>query len=176
MTSTFAQIGGARIGSATWPLARMNASSPFARLSADRDAIVLRCLFKFTFPRDRITRLSIYRGLLSFGLLVEHPVPRYPGFMLFWTSLEAAGTIARHRNLDLAILGQERLRARPVAAVAFAASCRIALLIAEMLGHGVRCFERQQRFVGRVQSSMRDQRRVSVKRPVKIVFQSLPVR
>src|SRR5579864_7910897 len=48
--------------------------------------------------------------------------------------LEAAGTIARHRNLDLAILGQERLRARPVAAVAFAASCKIALLIAEMLG------------------------------------------
>ena len=48
--------------------------------------------------------------------------------------LEGAGPIARHRNLDLAILGQERLRACPVAAVAFAASCRIALLIAEMLG------------------------------------------
>src|SRR5580704_5431617 len=48
--------------------------------------------------------------------------------------LEAADTIARHRNFDLAILGQERLRARPVAAVAFAASCRIALLIAEVLG------------------------------------------
>ena len=48
--------------------------------------------------------------------------------------LEAARPIARHRNLDFAILGQHRLRAHPVAAVALAASCRIALLIAEMLG------------------------------------------
>jgi hypothetical protein len=78
MTSTFAQIGGARIGlaNATWPL---------ARLSADRDAIGLRCLFKFTFPRDSITRLSRYRGFTSSGLQIEHTVPRYPRFMLFWT-------------------------------------------------------------------------------------------
>ena len=78
MTSTFAQIGGARIGfiNATWPL---------ARLSADRDAIALRCLFKFIFPRDRITGLSRYRGFISTGLQIEHNVPRYPGFMLFWT-------------------------------------------------------------------------------------------
>ena len=74
MASTFAQIGGARIGfiNATWPL---------ARLSADRDAIALRCLFKFTFPRRRITRLSRYRGFVSTGLQIEHTVPRYPGFI-----------------------------------------------------------------------------------------------
>jgi hypothetical protein len=78
MTPTFAQVGGARIGfvNATWPL---------ARLSADRDAIALRCLFKFTFPRDRIARLARYRGFVSTGLQIEHTVPRYPGFMLFWT-------------------------------------------------------------------------------------------
>jgi hypothetical protein len=78
MTSTFAQIGGARIG-------LVNATWPFARLSADRDAVALRCLFKFTFPRDRITRLSRYRGFISTGLQIEHTVPRYPEFMLFWT-------------------------------------------------------------------------------------------
>jgi hypothetical protein len=96
MTSTFAQIGGARIGfiNATWPL---------ARLSADRDAIALRCLFKFIFPRDRITGLSRYRGFISTGLQIEHNVPRYPGFMLFWTfsfdvlkvELEALGYTVR---------------------------------------------------------------------------------
>jgi hypothetical protein len=78
MTSTFAQMGGARIGffNATWP---------FARLSADRDAIALRCMFiKFTFPRESITRLSRYRGITSTGLQIEHKT-RYPAFMLFWT-------------------------------------------------------------------------------------------
>jgi hypothetical protein len=96
MTSTFAQIGGARIRS-------MNATWPFARLSADRDAITLRCLSKFTFPRDRITRLSRYRGFFSTGLRIEHNVPRCPGFMVFWTfsfdtlkvELEALGYTVR---------------------------------------------------------------------------------
>jgi hypothetical protein len=41
--------------------------------------------------------------------------------------------IARHRNFDLAIPGQDRLRAHPVAAVVFAAAGRIALLVAEVL-------------------------------------------
>ena len=48
--------------------------------------------------------------------------------------LEAAGAIARNRDIDLAILGQDRLRAGAVAAVAAAAAGRIALLVAEMLG------------------------------------------
>ncbi len=78
MTSQFSQIGGARIGF-------INATWPFARLSADRDAIALRCLLKFTFPRDQIIALSRYRGFTSTGLQIEHRVPRYPGFMLFWT-------------------------------------------------------------------------------------------
>ncbi len=96
MGLAFAQIGDARIGfiNATWPL---------ARLSADRDAIALRCLFKFRFPRDRVTRLSRYRGFISTGLQIEHTVPRYPGFMLFWTfnfdmlkaELEALGYTVR---------------------------------------------------------------------------------
>ena len=96
MPSTFVQIGGARIGffNATWPL---------ARLSADRNAIALRCLLKFAFPRDRITGLSRYRGFMSTGLQIEHTVPRYPGFILFWTfsfdllkaELEALGYTVR---------------------------------------------------------------------------------
>jgi hypothetical protein len=97
MTSTFAQIGGARIGF-------INATWPFARLSATPEAIALRCLiFKFTFPRDSITRLSRYKGFSSSGLQIEHKVARYPAFMLFWTfsfdtlkaELEALGYAVR---------------------------------------------------------------------------------
>jgi hypothetical protein len=48
--------------------------------------------------------------------------------------LEAAGLVTRHRNLDLAILGQDRFRARSIAAVAAAEPGRIALLVPEMFG------------------------------------------
>jgi len=48
--------------------------------------------------------------------------------------LEAAGAVARNDNLDLAILSQDRLRARPVAAVAAATAGRVALLITQVLG------------------------------------------
>ena len=46
--------------------------------------------------------------------------------------LEAADAVARHRNLDLAVLGQDRLAAEAVAAVAAAAARRVALLVAQM--------------------------------------------
>ena len=48
--------------------------------------------------------------------------------------LEAADAVAWHRNVDLAILGQDRLCARSVAAVAAAAARRIAFLVAQVLG------------------------------------------
>ena len=47
--------------------------------------------------------------------------------------LEAAGPVTRHRNVDRAVLGQDRLRARPVAAVPAATARGIAFLIAQML-------------------------------------------
>ena len=46
--------------------------------------------------------------------------------------LEAAGPVARDLDVDLAVLGQDRLRARAVAAVAAAAARRVALLVAQM--------------------------------------------
>jgi hypothetical protein len=42
--------------------------------------------------------------------------------------LEAANAVARDGNLDLAIVGQDRLRTRPIAAVATASTVGIALL------------------------------------------------
>jgi hypothetical protein len=46
--------------------------------------------------------------------------------------LETAGTVTRNRDLDLAVLRQDRLAAAPVAAIARSAAGRIALLVAEM--------------------------------------------
>jgi hypothetical protein len=43
---------------------------------------------------------------------------------------EAAGAVAGNRNIDLAIIGEDRLRTCAVAAVASPAAGRIALLVA----------------------------------------------
>jgi hypothetical protein len=47
--------------------------------------------------------------------------------------LEAAGPIARDRDVDLAIIGQDSLRAGAVAAVAAATAGRVPLLVAKVL-------------------------------------------
>src|SRR5438874_3358329 len=48
--------------------------------------------------------------------------------------LEASVAIARHRQVERAVIRQHRLRRIPIAAVAAAPARRIALLVAEMLG------------------------------------------
>jgi hypothetical protein len=48
--------------------------------------------------------------------------------------LEAAGPVPRDRNVDLAIIGQDGLRARAVTAVAASPPGWIALLVAQMIG------------------------------------------
>jgi len=47
--------------------------------------------------------------------------------------LEPASTIARDRDLDLAVIRQNCLRTRPLAAVALATALRIVLLVAKVL-------------------------------------------
>jgi|SRR5215467_480583 len=74
----FSQIGGARIG--VW-----NASWPLAWLSATRADISVRCWFNYTFPKRNIQRLSRHRGWFSTGLCIEHDIPDYSPFFVFWT-------------------------------------------------------------------------------------------
>ncbi len=104
--SRFSDIGGARIGFIIGGVrvGIFNAGFPFAWLSADRDTIALRCLFKFRFSRDKITGLRRYRSFFFFsGLQIEHNVPLYPGLLVFWTfnfdklkeELEALGYTVR---------------------------------------------------------------------------------
>ena len=75
----YREIGGARIG--IW-----HSSWPSAWLSATREDVCVRCFFNYTFPKRRIRRLSGYRGIFfSTGLRIEHTVPRYSEFFVFWT-------------------------------------------------------------------------------------------
>jgi len=69
-------------------------------------------------------------GIQAQDLVVE---PVEPG-LAFGDELRLEGSrpVARNRNLDFAILGQKRLRTRPVAAVAAPPPGGIALLVTQM--------------------------------------------
>jgi hypothetical protein len=78
MMSAFSQRGGARLG-------LFNASWPFATLSASHDELRLSCLGSdYVFYRSNTRRLRRHRGLFSVGLRIEHLVPTYPDFIVFW--------------------------------------------------------------------------------------------
>jgi hypothetical protein len=77
----FSQTGGARVG---W----RNVTMPFAVISGDRNALRLSCFGRdYVFHKTTIERLSRYRGLFSLGLRIEHTVPVFPSFMVFWVSI-----------------------------------------------------------------------------------------
>jgi hypothetical protein len=89
---TFSQIGGARLG-------LMNATWPFARLVANSDELTLRVLvFKFSFPKGSVARVSEHDGLLAgvlprfitSGLRIEHHNKNAPSFIVFWTPHSSA--------------------------------------------------------------------------------------
>jgi hypothetical protein len=80
MSTSFWQKGGARIG---WK----NVTAPFATLSVSREALRISCFgTDYTFPKDTIAGLSRHRGIFSIGLRVQHTVPVYPDFIVFWIS------------------------------------------------------------------------------------------
>jgi hypothetical protein len=84
MTATFAQKGGIRAGEGLF--SAFNASWPFARLLVTPERIHLSCFsYNYSFPKESIRRLSRHRGLFSVGLRIEHSVPMYPVFLVFWT-------------------------------------------------------------------------------------------
>ena len=81
MTPAYFQTGGARLG-------LFNATYPFATLSASSDALQLSCFSRdYAFPKDKIRKLSRYRGIFSVGLRIEHTEPAYPQFVVFWASI-----------------------------------------------------------------------------------------
>jgi hypothetical protein len=84
--------GGARLGlfNATWPFARLTADANALRLS------VLGAPFKFT--RESVLELSAMRGFFSRGLQIKHAESAYPKWIIFWCF-----------NLDKLMAGLRRL-------------------------------------------------------------------
>jgi hypothetical protein len=77
-SATISQRGGARLG-------LLNATWPFARLSADELTLQLSCLgWRFEFRNDHSLVLSRYGGLVSSGLQIEHQNRSYPNRIIFW--------------------------------------------------------------------------------------------
>ena len=78
MTAAFTQTGGVRISlfNATWPLATIEATEA---------VLCLRCFWKcWSFPKHQIIRLSQHRRF-SIGLRIQHSIPNYSRFGVFWT-------------------------------------------------------------------------------------------
>lgn len=76
--------GGFRIGRSA--LLAINGTAPFGSIVVRPDQITVgACGFHLEFPRSAIARLSISRGLISAGLRIEHTIPHYPRFIVFWS-------------------------------------------------------------------------------------------
>ncbi|UCG52918.1 MAG: hypothetical protein JSW58_05000 [Candidatus Latescibacterota bacterium] len=104
-TDEFEQRGGARTDS-------FNATWPFARLTATREAIDLYVAGKrYHFPREDIEALRPYRGLVSRGLQIEHRVssPLMPTLVVFWP-LKFVRLRAGLGSLGYAVLGRDHER------------------------------------------------------------------
>ena len=81
----FEQTGGYRVGRNAW--LALNASWPFGSLQIRRGELVLQCLAsRYRFPSESIARLSRFQGVFSCGLRIEHSIPEYPRFIVFWSS------------------------------------------------------------------------------------------
>jgi hypothetical protein len=79
------ETGGFRVGRNA--LLALNATWPFGTLEIHPDRLVLRTLFRrYTFPRESIVALSVFSGLFSRGLRIEHSTASYPRFVVFWSS------------------------------------------------------------------------------------------
>jgi hypothetical protein len=78
------EIGGFTVGRNF--LLALNGTWPFGRLEIHDDRLVLNTLFRhYTFPHDSIVSLSIFSGFFSRGIRIEHSVPAYPRFIVFWS-------------------------------------------------------------------------------------------
>jgi hypothetical protein len=89
---TLSATGGARLG-------LLNATWPFARLTADANMLRLSVLgAPLTFTRESVLELSAMRGFFSRGLQIKHAESAYPKRIIFWCF-----------NLDALTTGLRRL-------------------------------------------------------------------
>lgn len=92
MDTVCSEKGGARIGSSYW--AAINATVPWAtlevptaelRLSVTSTKILYGRTINYVFQKDEITRLSLYQGMFTDGIKIEHQITRYEKFIVYWS-------------------------------------------------------------------------------------------
>lgn len=87
--SAFIQTGGLQFRSG-WRVT--NLTMPFANMRVTREAILVTGSFigwtrcSFSFPRSSIRGLRWRRIFFNLGVQIEHDLPSYPAYILFWVS------------------------------------------------------------------------------------------
>jgi hypothetical protein len=80
----FTQQGGYRIGRNAW--LSFNASWPLGSLEVRSGQLALCTITRrLVFPVTSVTAISTYYGMFSVGIRIEHTVPEYPRFIVFWS-------------------------------------------------------------------------------------------
>jgi hypothetical protein len=80
----FTQEGGYRVGRSA--LLSFNASWPFGSVEVRSGQLVLYCITRrLLFPVAAVANISVYHGFFSVGVRIEHTIPDYPRFVVFWT-------------------------------------------------------------------------------------------
>jgi len=86
-------IGGAQIGG----IFGLNATWPFAKLTASEESIIVDIKFMRTYILDSTKVVSIEPcGIIPFfatGIRIKHNVPVYPKKIIFWTVAASAGPL-----------------------------------------------------------------------------------
>jgi len=80
----FTQQGGYRVGYNAW--LSCNFSWPFGSVEVRSGHLALHCMTRvLDFPISQVTSASLYHGLFSVGVRIEHTIAQYPRFVVFWT-------------------------------------------------------------------------------------------
>jgi hypothetical protein len=79
----FVEEGGYRIGRNSW--VALNVSWPFGSIALSSGELTLDCITRcLKFPAAAVTRVSLYHGVFSVGIRIEHAISEYPRFVVFW--------------------------------------------------------------------------------------------
>jgi len=89
MSEAYSETGGIRYGTSF--CTALNFTWPFATLTVTADQLVIRVALvgiwsrTFTLNRAQINSIKRKRALWSVGIEINHSIPEYPPFILFWT-------------------------------------------------------------------------------------------
>jgi hypothetical protein len=103
----FSITGGARIG---W----VNASWPFAKLSSNKEKLIISSLGEYTFEPEQVVSLEKY-GFIPFlasGISIKHNRNDYPETVIFWCLGNRENTLAKIKLSGFYPRGEIKARAK----------------------------------------------------------------